>query len=197
MVLTRRVGVQRSYPMVLLLYVVTFSYYGAYWHYKTHKELYDQFELQRERKQDGFLWVLFGYAMFRPLLWVYQWILISNLRHVRERLGFSRTISVGSFLSLTIGGSVIILAGLFASLLVTGEVDEDQPADEQFVDAAAGMGVLLLFAIGGAAMQITAFALLQRDVNQVWSAYDRRMEELMPATPPPAPGPSYAVERHW
>ncbi len=169
MVLARRVGSVRPYPLVLLLYVGTFGLYGIYWHYKAHHEVYRQFELDLEQRLEGVVWLLLDRAFF-PLRWVFQHGFVGNVQHVRRRMGLKDGIDPAMFLSLVIPGSSLAYFALI--MLLTGA--DGGPDSAAFLWASAGS-----FAFA-AALQIPAYALLQRDMNDLWRAFDARMEEVMP-----------------
>lgn len=168
MVLARRVGTVRPFPLVLLLYVGTFGLYGIYWHYKAHHELYRQFELDLEQRLEGVVWLLLDRAFF-PLRWVFQHGFVGNVVHVRRRMGLRDGVDPATFLGLVIPGSS--LAYFSFIMLLTGV---GGPNSTIFVWAAAGA-----FAFA-ALLQIPAYAMLQRDLNQVWEAFDVRMDQVMP-----------------
>ena len=199
MVLTTKVGRERNFALVVLLFIVTFGIYGIYWNYKAHNEVYKQFELQAEGKSDGVIWLILGYIVFQPLLWVYHWIFISNTRDVRQRLGFQKSLSPGLFLGLTIGAGVIMFVVFLVSFIPflialedadtdgDGEISDDE-ADDAFTDAlGAFIGTLVIGGLIALALQLVAYGMLQSNLNELWRAYDRRMGQL--AAPPAAPAP--------
>ncbi len=209
MVLTQKVGKERPFGLVVLLYVVTFGIYGIYWHYKAHSEVYKQFELAKEGKDEGIVWLILGLVLFQPLLWVYQWMFVSNVRYVRERLGFRKNLSGGGFLGLSIPGGILFAIGLvlifFGIALAGAAQDAEQdltPQERDDLEALGGMLAIIgaVLFIVGLALQLTAYGKLQGNMNELWRAYDRRMGQLggpgspgrppaaVPAgTPPPSP----------
>lgn len=194
MVLTQKLGKQRNFGLVVLLYIVTFGIYGIYWHYKVHSEVYKQFELQRDGKDEGIVWLILGIVLFQPLMWVYQWLFVSNVRYVRERLGFEKNLSAGTFLGLSIPGGILAGIGVFFLIfgvaVSAGDLDDPELSEEErdFLEAMQGIaagGAVVggLMLVGGFAMMLIAFARLQGDVNGIWQAYDRRMGQLSSGPP--------------
>lgn len=183
MVLTNKVGTERSFPIVALLYGATLGLYGIYWHYKVQNELYKQFELHREQRDEGALWLLYGRTVFRPLFWVFLFVFVDNLHHVRARFGLQERPRTGYVLTFSIIGTICAYLGLgllyFAFYLAFGE-DPNMSVDEV---RALATGIFLLSALAlalGGALLAMVYAPLQKAVNEVWQAYDARMEALMP-----------------
>lgn len=199
MVLAMKVGKERSFGLVLLLGIVTFGVYFIYWHYKAHVEVFKQFELDREGRDEGIVWMILGYVLFQPLLWVYQYIFVKNIAYVRERLGLGGGITPGRFLGMTIPGGIVMAIGFFMTLFgalmlasEAGDVDDPEALTPAEADDARALGGILLpiglvLALGGIALVLVPYFQLQRDINAVWRAYDQRMRSL--TTPGPgAPG---------
>lgn len=198
-VLTRKVGTERSFPVVALLFVLTFGLYGIYWHYKVQNELYKQFELYQEPRDEGVVWLLYGYVVFRPLLWVFVYILVDNVQHVRARFGMPGTPTPARVVTLAVLGAIVGYAGL--GFLYAGAVLglDPVPPDDMSREEAASLATLLtglavLFLLTGALLLVLAYAPLQHAVNQVWRAFDDRMAQLRPQVPEglvpwPAVGP--------
>lgn len=186
-VLTRKVGRERSYGVVLLLYIITFSIYGYYWWFRVHDELQRQFELDREGRDQAVVWLVMG-VLFYPLLFVHLGYLVSNLRYVRQRLGMRDGLTVGGFLGLAITGVVLFFMGYmsFAILFGIADVVEDAMRTPLIV---SGIITWIVLAVASAVLLIIAYARLQGDLNEVWRAYDQRMAELM-APEPDSPAPS-------
>ena len=215
MVLATKVGRARRFWAGFGLAVATFSVYSYYWDFKTQDELHKQFELARENRDQGAVWYIMGFVL--PVLrFVYFAYYVGNLRYLRARFGFQRSMSVGHFLGLAIPGTVAFFLGLLVGLaLVSGGLGTDAAGNVVVTNAgelrlglaiaAVGLGLyILLYAL--------AYARLQREVNEVWSAYDARAAAIRsgqaavqpagwlaagPATVPPrgaapAPGPSDA-----
>ena len=200
-VLTRKVGTERPFPLVAFLFVVTFGLYGIYWHYKVQNELYKQFELYQEPRDEGVVWLLYGYVVFRPLLWVFLYILVDNVQHVRARFGMPVRPGPARVVSLAIVGAILGYAGI--GMLYAGAVlgfSETPPEGMDREEAAslaaflAGAGVLLL--LGGALMLVLAYAPLQQAINQVWRAFDDRMEQLRPTAAQHVPWPAEPPQPH-
>lgn len=195
MVLTHKVGQERNYALVVLLVVVTLGIYGIYWHYKAHDELFKQFELEKEGRDQGVIWFVLGYVLSfvigfvgQILLYVYLWMFVGNVRYVRERLGFEKSLSAGGFLALLIGAGVVVFIGIIVMLapLIAESVDAAQEgrelSDEEALDAiVGGIGIFALFAVISVVMQLVAYGLLQSNINEVWRAYDRRAAQLAPS----------------
>lgn len=179
MVLVRRIGRERPYPLVLLLYVATLGIYGIYWHYKTHHEVYRQFELDLDGRQEGVVWLVLDRVFF-PLRWIYQYGFVGNVAHVRTRMGAKKSLSPATFLGLTIPGGTLVYAA-FILAVVASSIDADaSPRLATGLAIAAGAAFVL-----GAGLQIPAFAMLQTNMNGLWRAFDQRMLELMPPAPSP------------
>lgn len=184
MVLGVRVGKRRGFWRGFLLSLGTVGFYAVYWNYKAHDEVYKQFELQRENRDEGVIWLLLG-LIFPPLVFAYLWVFASNVAYVRERLRLPRGMTPARFvgyLGLGLGTLLAAMFALFVALTVTEAVDpgaESSPALEAAsVLLVAGLVALVLFGS-------LAYAGMQRDLNEVWDAYDARMRALISA--PPAP----------
>lgn len=184
MVLAKRIGRERPYPLVLLLYVATFGIYGHYWHYKAHHEVYRQFELDLENRTEGLVWLVLD-RIFFPLRWVFQYSFVGNVASVRRRLGFRDTLKPGTFLGFSIPGSILLYAAFILLIIANPETVGEDLASVFLLSAAATAAV-------GAILQIVAFALLQSDLNGLWRAFDGRMRQLFPAPPPPPSPPAGA-----
>lgn len=189
-VLLHRRGIERPPALVIVLSLVTFGLYLPYWYYASHRELFDQFELEEDRKETGFIWLLYGHVVLRPLIFVYEWIFVSNLQHIRQRMGFGRSISPGAVISMTIGAMVLgvmLLFGAYAVLLVNmpdgdGNLSDDQVSDATLEAIGAAAPLFLAALILPMALRLLAYALVQAQVNQVWRAFDARIAELLPTT---------------
>ncbi|MGB0653404.1 MAG: DUF4234 domain-containing protein [Thermoplasmatota archaeon] len=199
MVLAQKIGKERPFGIVLLLFVVTFGIYGIYWHYKAHNEVYRQFELGSEGKDEGIVWLILGYVLFQPLLWVFQWTFVSNVRTVRERLGFKQNLSPGNFLALVIIPAVLAFLAAIAfyiPLIIAGVAeasDGNEPTDEEVASALLlGAAIAAPLAIAAMVMLIIAYAKLQGQLNELWRAYDSRMAHISGGRPAQAPGWSTA-----
>ncbi len=168
MVLARRIGVIRPFPLVLLLYVGTFGLYGLYWHYKAHHEVFRQFELDLEERNMGLVWLLLDRAFF-PLRWIYQYGFVDNLSHVRQRMGLPPGIRPSSFLWLAIPGSTLSYMATVLAVFGLGG-----PYAQMMALIALGCFAL------GASLSVPAFWLLQSSLNEAWLAFDHRMDEIMP-----------------
>lgn len=187
MVLAERVGTKRSFGVGLLLTVVTFGIYAVYWNYKAHNELYRQFELAREGRDEGMVWYVLGLVV-PPFLLAYLWVFAANVSYLRERVGLRRGTTPGRLVTLVglgIGAFAVGIILLETALVVTGT----EPTAEEVnaaVDAAGG--TFLLLAVLAATIMAVAYRGLQRDINELWDAYDARIlylrahpEEARPA----------------
>lgn len=186
MVLTDKVGKERPFLRGLLLTVLTFGLYGIYWLYKAHDELYKQFELQHDKRDEATVWLIMG-LLLPPLKFVYEWTFVSNVRYLRQRLGLYRSISPAAFVSLD---AFAALANVIALVVLNFQVAAlgDDPTEEAMMDAILGaVGYLAIAFVVAAIARIIAFFLLQSDINEVWRAYDARMRAL---TEPPTAAPS-------
>lgn len=189
MVLSQRVGEPRNFWGGFLLSIATVGVYAIYWNYKAHAEVYRQFELSKENRDEGVIWYVLGIVL-PPFLLVYAWVMVSNVAYVRERMRLRRGIGPLAFVTLvTIGFGVYFVASLVVVL-----VDAD--------DA----GLLWAIGISAFAFVVTvplAYWLLQRDVNELWAAYDARMREISlapaaaPAPPVEAPGAQAAAASYF
>jgi hypothetical protein len=180
-VLAVRVGRPRPFWGGFGLAVLTFGVYSYYWDFKTQDELYKQFELAREGRDQGAVWYVMGFVL--PVLrFVYFAHYVGNLRYLRARFGFRRSLSLRAFLGLAVpaaagfflgvlGGLALVLGSLLT--LPDGSIVVVRPAELRAgLELAAG-GLLLYVAL-----YAVAYFRLQRDVNEVWAAYDARAAAL-------------------
>jgi hypothetical protein len=211
-VLAVKVGRQRRPAVGFGLALVTFNVYSYFWDYKAHRELFDQFELGRDGRGDGGFWYFLSTAL--PVLrFPYYFAAVSNVQYVRGRLGLKEGISAGAFLGLTIPAVTVLLIGYFVgSFLLASSLGEDAAGNTVLADARL-LAWGLVAILGGLAVYIVleaiAYLHLQRDINGVWDAYDRRAAQLMaparaappaaalawlpvPPTPTVPPGPARA-----
>jgi hypothetical protein len=203
-VLAVRVGRPRPFWGGFGLAVLTFGVYSYYWDFKTQDELYKQFELAREGREQGAVWYVMGFVL--PVLrFVYFAHYVGNLRYLRARFGFQRSMTVGNFLSLAVPGTVALFVGVFVGLaLLLGAVSAD-PSGGVVVDHPRQAQVGAVLAATGFVLYVLfyamAYARLQREVNEVWAAYDARVAALrsgmawqapgwLPAGPGSAPAPA-------
>ena len=189
-VLGERVGKKRSFAAGLLLSVATAGVYAIYWNYKAHAEVYRQFELSRENRDEGVLWYILG-IILPPFLLAYAWVMSSNVAYVRDRMRLRRSMTPGKFVALVTVGFGSYFAGALALTLVelSGAASPD-----------AASGALTLFGFGALMFLATvpyAYHRLQKDVNELWDAYDARMREITAppaAEAPAAPAPRYLAD---
>ena len=195
MVLAERVGRKRPFVRGLLLTVVTFGVYAVYWNYKAHNEVYRQFELAREGRDEGMVWYVLGLVV-PPFLLAYLWVMASNVAYVRQRIGLRRGMTPGRFVGLLgVGvGALVVGLLLLEAALVAQEAASDAEAPPD--DAATQQAGAALLALGITATVLVALAYrgLQRDVNELWDAYEVRIawlrshpETLLAAPPASAP----------
>ncbi len=190
MVLTHRVGKERSFLAVVALVVVTFGIYGIYWLYKAHNEVFKQFEMEGDQRNDGIVWLILG-LVFQPLMFVYYWIFADNVRYVRSRLGHEKSLGPGWFLGLLLGSAIVFFIGfvaLYAPVIAAGP-----EATEADVEAAIteGFGFFAIALLIGMGLQLYAYGRLQADINGIWRAYDERVSELTGSPPAPDVDPYF------
>ncbi|MCA1811924.1 MAG: hypothetical protein LC623_07940 [Halobacteriales archaeon] len=191
MVLAVRVGRPRPFWAGLGLAAVTFTVYQYYWDFRTHDELYKQFELAREGREQGAVWYILGFIL--PVLrFVYYAHYVGNLRYLRARFGFQRSMTAGHFLGLAIPGTVAFFVGVFIGLtLANAGVEQDDAGNLHVTDAGLVRTGLTLAAVGLTLYVVLyglAYARLQREVNEVWGAYDARAAALRSGAAAQAPG---------
>lgn len=178
-VLAHRVGKSRNFLRGFLLTVGTVGLYAVYWNYKAQDELYKQFELGREDRDDGVVWYILG-LIFPPFLFAYLWTFSSNVAYVRERMMMKRRTTAASFVGLVGAGMAVFLAGSLAFFIATSIPVE--PVDSTPAADASALVVFVGF-IMFIALSLVAYWRLQRDLNEVWVAYEARVKELA-ARPP-------------
>lgn len=203
MVLAFKVGRQRPFWPGFWLSIATVTLYAYYWDYKTHREIHTQFELAREHRDDGTVWFMLGFLL--PIFrYAYYHHFVSNTRYLRERFGFQSSLSPGAFIGYIVAATASFFVLVFVGVLMVGSgMQEDdfgylEVANAGLVAAGAlmamaGLGLFLL-------LEGMAYHRLQRDLNEVWDAYDARASYLMaaaqepgPAAPLWAPAPTAAV----
>lgn len=177
MVLATKVGRKRRFGAGLLLTIVTFGIYAVYWNYKAHNEIYRQFELARERRDEGMVWYVLGLVL-PPFLLAYLWVFASNVRYVRERVGL-RTAMTPARLVTLVGAAVASFAVgiilLEAALVVAGPEPSTGEIEAAIDNAGAAFLALSAFA---ALLLAIAYRGLQRDINELWDAFDARIAYL-------------------
>lgn len=175
MVLAQKVGQKRSFGVGLLLTIVTLGVYAVYWNYRAHNELYRQFELGRENRDEGMVWYVLGLTL-PPFLIPYFWIFASNVNYLRERIGLRKAMTPGRFVALAgsgVGAFALGIILLQAAVLAAPETTEgESPA----VDSA--LVTLFGLAVVAAVFVALAYHGLQRDINELWDAFDARMAYL-------------------
>lgn len=190
-VLAFPVGKPRAPSRGFWLAVVTFTLYRFYWDVKVHDELYKQFELARERRDQGLVWYVFGFVI--PLFrFFYYGIFLGNMRYLRERFGIQKGLSPGAFLGLTITASVLVYVGVFVGLVVTMSGFSEGPGETVVTDSALvglGLGIVAFCLIAYVALVVPAYVMLQRDINALWAAYQWRAGQLGGGAPAGSQGP--------
>lgn len=193
MVLAQKVGQKRSFGVGLLLTIVTFGVYAVFWNYRAHNELYKQFELQREGRDEGMVWYVLGIVL-PPFLIPYFWIFAANVTYLRERIGLRRAMTPGRFVTLAGSGVGAFALGIviLQASLVTVPVDA---TEEETTEAIGDTGVWFLgLALLAAVLVAAAYHGLQRDINELWDAYDARMSYLARHPEDLAQQPAYMAD---
>lgn len=188
MVLAEPVGRKRSFVADLLLTIVTFGVYAVYWNYRAHNEVYRQFELARESRDEGIAWLVLGLVV-TPFLLAYFWVMASNVDYVRQRIGLPRGQTPGRFLlQMSLVLASVALAGvllLLAPAAPAEGADPLPPEKEILADTLVASALALLLV--GLVLAAVAYHGLQRDINELWDAYHARIAYLRanPEVPPP------------
>jgi len=202
-VLAVKVGKPRSFWRGFFLALGSLGVYGRYWDYRAHDEVYKQFELAREGREQGVAWYFMAYPL--PVLkFVYYYHFVSNTLYLRTRMGYARSLSPGAFLGLSIPGTASFLLGfiLFLTFLGAAAAEEDIYGrtvwDGDLVAAAflsLGISIVVWLTLRG-----IAYYRLQSDLNGIWETFDSRSRVLrygaqpQPAQPwaPPAPAGTWS-----
>lgn len=185
-VLAEPVGKKRSFARGLLLTIATFGVYAIYWNYKAHNEVYRQFELEHERRDEGMVWYVLG-LIIPPLLVAYLWVFSSNVTYVRGRIGLRSHWTPGRFVA-AVGIAVGLLTGALIALTAAASALPEDAAEGQVSAAVEGALPLALTLVGAALLlAAVAYAGLQRDVNELWDAYAARVTYLRGALVAPLP----------
>lgn len=192
MVLAQQVGKKRSFARGLLLSIFTFGIYSVYYNYKVHNEVYRQFELGREDRDEGMVWYVLGLVV-PPFLLAYLWVMASNVAYVRNRIGLARGFTPGRFvgrIGVGVGALVVGLIALEVSLLATApetpEPAEPAPEDAEPVIDPTLAGAVVALALVALGLVGWAYRDLQNAINEVWDAYDARIRYLSQPRPEPA-----------
>lgn len=197
MVLTKKVGKERSFLRGLLLTVFTFGIYQWYWAYKAHHEVYQQFELERENRDEAIVWLVLG-LLLPFLALVYYHKFVSNVQYVRARMRLPGGVSPGTFVGILIaaaaGAIVILLVGVGSMMATFGEPPPDgeltPQQEEELKDSMGALaGAYALAILVGVGLAGYAFYRLQSDVNDVWRWYDANMATFTGAAGPPPYAP--------
>lgn len=169
MVLATKVGRKRSFGVGLLLTIVTLGVYAVYWNYKAHNELYRQFELNRENRDEGMVWYVLGLILF-PFLLAYLWVFGANVAYLRQRIGLRQATTAGRLTALLGTGIGALAVGLIlveVAFQATGDLESEAVQN--------AFGTLLVLAIAALVLLAIGYFRLQRDINELWDAYDARM----------------------
>lgn len=177
MVLTQVVGKKRSFGRGLLLTILTFGIYGVYWLYKAHDELFKQFELQRESRDEGVVWLILGLVLF-PFQFVYTWIFSGNVEYLRQRLELPRTVSSGKFVGLQLAAYGTLFVGYIPLLISFSGLSPDATEPDITAAMMGGIGLFIALALVALGILLYAYWLLQSSINDIWDAYERRMHAL-------------------
>lgn len=195
MVLAVKVGRPRQPWHGFWLALATFNIYSYYWDHKAHRELYHQFELAREGRGDGAHWYFLS-CVLPVLRYPYHFTAVSNLGYVRHRMGLKPGISPGTFLGFVITALSVFLVGFFVGSILVSAGIRSTPAGALRVASGALVGLGFLFIAIGIGTYIVLSALaylrLQRDINEVWTLYDWRAQQLTQVAAP-SPMPTQAV----
>lgn len=186
MVKAKKVGKRRPFWRGFLLTVVTFGIYGIYWNYKAHHEVFSQFDLDDEGRDEGVVWLVLG-ILFGPILWVYQYGFVRNVVYVRNRLGLGQGVTPKTFLALVIVGAAVGIAFVIVAQVMVAAVAEpagETIGEDEAATVLAAVSLMLLGLVISVILMAIAYAKLQGSINALWDAYDRRVREL---TAPPAP----------
>lgn len=177
MVLATKAGKERSFAAGFFLTIVTFGIYAIYWNYRAHNELYRQFELEREGRDEGMVWYVLGLTL-QPLLVAYMWIFASNVDYLRRRIGLGQRTTPGKFVA--IAGTGVGAFALAIVLLAVATFGLSEDSTEAEIDAALApyWSVAITLFVGGAILLAIAYWMLQRDINEVWDAFDARLRYL-------------------
>lgn len=187
MVLAQRVGKKRSFARGLLLSIFTFGIYSVYWNYKAHNEVYRQFELGREDRDEGMVWYVLGLVV-PPFLLAYLWVLASNVAYVRARIGLPARLTPGRFvgrIAVGVGALVVGLVALEVTLLAAAPEATPEEVETAITPALGATVTALAFLALG--LVGWAYKGLQEDINEVWDAYDARIHFLSQPRPEPQP----------
>lgn len=200
LVLAERIGKKRSFLGGLLLSIATVGVYAIYWNYKAHNEVYRQFELAKENRDEGIAWYVLGLILL-PFLVPYLWTFVSNVRYVRERMRLAKGISAGAFVTLlSLGiGAYLAASIVFVVVEAVNPSAADAPAnDAEILASQLIIAALIIFLV----TVPYAYYRLQKDVNGIWDAYDQRVREINspaqgPSGPRPAPSPAPGSAKYY
>lgn len=184
MVRATKLGKKRPFIRGFLLTIVSFGIYRYYWLYKAHIELYKQFELEDEGREDGVVWLILG-LLIPVILYVYIYFFTKNLNELSRRLNLRNRITPLKFILVEILAFIPIVAG-FAVMVLGGTLAEEAGASG--AGAASVLAGLAVIA-GGLVMLVLPYYWTQEDVNDIWDAYDTRMDTLTRSPPEDGPGP--------
>ncbi len=199
MVLSAKFGKPRAAAMVFWLSTVTVGVYWFYWAYRSQNELYRQFELSRENRDEGAVWLIFG--GFLPFLrYIFYHHYVANTRYLRERFGFAKSLSPGGFLGLSLtAGGIFTALGLVAVIMISNSLARDPFTGGVMVRdgdlLAIGLAIAGVASLQWVVLKFLALRALQSDVNEIWQAYDDRARQMLPAAFAPASPPKVPTAR--
>lgn len=112
MVKPTKVGKARSFWRGFFLTIVTLGIYSIYWEFKTHHEVYQQFDLEDEGRDEGI--ILFILAILIPLVglilfFIYMAKFIGNVNFVRGKMGQGEGVGALEFILWTTAGWLILV----------------------------------------------------------------------------------------
>lgn len=196
MVLAFQVGRRRPFWRGFLLTVITFGIYSFYWDYKAHDELYKQFELAREERDEGVVWYILGFIL--PVLrFAYYYHFVANVRYLRQRMRHDRILSPGAFLSMVIvATTTLAITSIVAAIMASAAVTQDEDGDLR-IDDQAQFNLAAVIVAGGTlaflVLQMVAYYRLQSGINAVWESYQGRAAQLRGWIAPGAPAAATAA----
>jgi hypothetical protein len=173
LVKTDKIGKPRPFWRGLLLTIVTFGLYGIYWRFKAPKEVHEQFELIKDGRDDHVVWLVLGLVLPVVML-VYEYKIVDNVRYIRRRLSLPEGISPGTFVGLRVASSAVTFLALLG-VLIFAPTQSFESNIAQWLGA-FGIAIVSSFALLG-----YAFWRLQTDINDVWQAWEARVDEFKDA----------------
>src|ERR1051326_3611891 len=108
MTLPHKVGTQRNFWTGLLLSIVTLGIYGLYWNWKVHNEIFEQFELKKEGRDEGMVFFIVG-IFVNIVRWIFQYRSVEDLNYVRARSNMAPGVGAGEVLAWQLGSYALML----------------------------------------------------------------------------------------